>query len=273
MKIGFCSDLHIDFYLRDAQVSKLTIDRKFGSYFREAESKHLIIAGDLGHYPDQSMLFLDYLKEIYGFEDILVVMGNHEGYLVNDKQKKSFPTGLHKIAYQQDLFSQNGIKVLDGTVYDIDGVTIGGANSFYDGTIYYRMATGYYQSYGGLKEYWKRYMNDSRMMLMDDFWQYAKNEKDKLRNLLGTVDIMVTHVKPVVSNQYFAEEFQGEISNAFYSFDFEEEIANDDIIYWVYGHTHTVEEFDFLGTTLVANPFGYPGESRGKVLKYLEVGL
>lgn len=585
MKIAYTSDLHIDFYLRDAQVSKLTLDKFFGHYFRDAESKYLIIAGDIGHYPEQSMIFMDYLRELYGFEEILVVMGNHECvargtevlttdgwilaalvtqehrvaqysmgtrgltydhplaiaqtfkkrarvietslskqivslghnvvtvdgkvlasevtdvsdkdipvygmysnplkvtltddelrlltwviidgtirgdegikcrtqfklskprkieelltlltrlclshtikpatlcdsnklqpytirmygdtardiwdmlsgiklfpkswvnlskqqlhvvletiviidgrrqvndiewttietqnrdviqtacihnqvqfryraasgytkdtskipyhctifteekqtnykytartiayngymtaiqmplgtlvtridgkpaitgncYLVNDKQRKMFPSGLHKSTYQQDLFAQNGIKVLDGTSYVVNGITIGGASSFYDGTVYFRMSSGYYKSDGGLNALWKRTMNDSKMMRLDDFGQYAKDEKEKLRGLLGSVDLMVSHVKPVVSNKYFSPEFQGDITNAFYSFDFEEEIANSNISTWIYGHTHTVETFDFLGTQLLANPVGYPKEARGKFLKYVEI--
>jgi len=274
MKIAYTSDLHIDFYMRDAQCSKLLFDKAFSKYFDSMDSEYLIIAGDLGHYPEQSMEFMDIIRGKYNIKDIFIVLGNHEGYLVNDKQRSMFPTGLHKIAYQQDLFLENWVKVLDGTKYALpNGLTIGGANSFYDGTIYYRMASGYYQSDGGLQGYWKRTMNDSKYMKMDDFWEYAKQEKDKLKLLKDSCDIMVTHMKPVVDNKFFSPMYQNDMTNAFYSFDFEENIANDSRLKtWIYGHTHVVEDFDFIGVNLLANPLGYPSESKSKTIKYFEIG-
>lgn len=273
MKIAYCSDLHVDFHMRDAQCSKLLFDKAFSKYFSDLDSKTVIIAGDIGHYPEQSMEFMNILRTRYGLDNVIVTLGNHEGYLIDDKQRKMFPSGLHKIAYQQDLFTENGITVLDGTSVEIDGITIGGANSFYDGTIYYRMASKtMYSNSGGLNAYWKRTMNDSRYMRLDDFSEYAKAEKDKLRQLKHSVDVMVTHVKPVVDDRYFHLQYQNDMTNAFYSFDYEEEIATDQRLQtWVYGHTHTVEDWDFLGVELLANPFGYPSETGGKQIRHFEV--
>jgi predicted MPP superfamily phosphohydrolase len=275
MKLAYTSDLHADFFMRDAKASKLLIEKAYGHYFKDLDSEYLIVAGDISHYPEQSAELLINLKEVYGLKEIFVVLGNHELYLVNDKQRKMFPTGLHKMAYQQDLFALNGIQVLDGTTYELpNGIVIGGANSFYDGTIYYRMTAGYYKSDGGLQAYWKRTMSDSKYSGLDDFWEYAKSEKDKLSLLKNSVDIMVTHVKPLVDNKYFHPMYQNDMVNAFYSFDFEEEIATDTRLQtWIYGHTHMVESFEFLDVDLLANPFGYPSEIRGKTIKHFEVTI
>jgi hypothetical protein len=185
-----------------------------------------------------------------------------------------FPTGLHKIVYTQDLMTDNGIQVLDGTTFTLpDGVVIGGANSFYDGTIFYRQNHGYnYNSQGSLENYWKRTMNDSKYMRLESFHEYAKQQKDLLKGLKDQVDVMVTHVSPLVSSKFFHPKYQNDLSNAFYSFDFEEEIAMDTRLqYWVFGHTHEVSEYEFLGVKVLANPRGYPGEIKDKTIKHFEV--
>jgi hypothetical protein len=275
MKIAYTSDLHLDFMVKGPGFSKLMIEQHLGNHFKDLDSEYLIVAGDTGHIALQNVDFLINLKDMYGLKEIFHVHGNHCGYLINDVERQMFPTGLHKIAYTQDLMTDNGIQVLDGTTFTLpDGVVIGGANSFYDGTIFYRQNHGYnYNSQGSLENYWKRMMNDSKYMRLESFHEYAKQQKDLLKGLKDQVDVMVTHIKPVVSDQYFSKEYRGDLTNAFYSFDFEEEIAIDTRLKaWIYGHTHIVENFNFLGVELLANPKGYPGrESKGKTIKHFEV--
>lgn len=273
--VAYTSDLHIDFYMRDAQCSKLLFDKAFGKYFEEIDSKTIIIAGDIGHYPEQNIRFLDILRTKYNLENVITVSGNHTGYRVNDKQRRMFPTGLHKIAYEEDLFSENGIKVLDGNSYDIGGTIIGGSKSWYDGTVYYRMNSGWYNSSNGsLENLWKRTMNDSKYMNLDEFWDIGAEEKDKFKKLSGTCDVMVSHVCPTVTDKFFHEEYRGQIGNAFYSFDFEENIVADERLkYWIYGHTHTINEYDFFGKNIVANPLGYPNEGNPNELRIRHIEL
>lgn len=273
MKIAYCSDLHLDFYFSNA---KALSERKFRSvfdkYFEDLDSEHLIVAGDVGHHPMQNLEILKMFQSIYSIKNIITVQGNHEGYRVSNSQRAMFPSGLHKIAYQMDLFEANGITALDGTSVEIDGITIGGANSFYDGSIYFKQTAGWYSSSGGIDSYWKRTMNDHANMKLDDFMMYSKQEKDKLLKLKDTCDIIVTHVKPVIEDRFIHPDFKGELSNCFYTFDWGDNVFSDTKLkYWVYGHTHSVEEYNFADKTLLCNPYGYPKENLDSKIRHLEI--
>ncbi len=273
-KIAFCSDLHLDFFFKPQGNLLHAWKFHFEKYFAELDSKTLIIAGDLSHFtPEQEVEVLLVLKDWLKLKHLIVVNGNHSGYRLSNSLRDRFPTGLHLMAFRTDLMNANGIHALEGNYVEIDGVRIGGCDSFYDGTIYYRQNQAYmYNTSGGIESFWKRTLNDSYNMNLESFHEYVKQQKDLLRGLKDQVDVMVTHVSPLVSDKYFPAPYRGDLTNAFYSFDFEEEIATDTrLTHWVYGHTHEVCEWDAFGVDVLANPRGYPGEIKGKTIKHLEV--
>lgn len=273
-QIAYTSDLHIDFFFKEGSNIPRALDYNFSKYFSELDSDTLIIAGDTSHFtPEYETECILELKQWLNLKHIITVNGNHSGYLLTKGLQSRFSNGLQLAAFRTDLYNANGIHALEGNYVEIDGVRIGGCDSFYDGTIYYRMMTNsMYGTSGTLENYWKRTMNDAYNMKLDSFWEYAKQQKELLRSLKDQVDVMVTHVKPVVDDKYFPSQYQNDMTNAFYSFDFEEEIATDSRLQsWVYGHTHTVEDWDFCGVDLLANPRGYPVEVKDKIIKHLEV--
>lgn len=273
-KISFCSDLHLDFFFKEGSSIQRALDYNFSGYFKDIDSDTLIIAGDTSHFsPEYETECILAIKEWLNLKHVITVNGNHSGYLLGKSLQSRFANGLQLSAFRTDLYNQNGIHALEGNYIEIDGIRIGGCDSFYDGTIYYRMNQAWmYNTSGTLENYWKRTMNDSYNMKLDSFWEYAKQQKELLRSLKDQVDVMVTHVKPVVDEKYFPQQYQNDMTNSFYSFDFEEEIALDKRLKtWVYGHTHEVERWDFLGTELLANPRGYQNEVKGKGIKHFEV--
>lgn len=273
-KLAYTSDLHLDFFFKEGSNILRALDYHFSKYFQELDSDTLIIAGDTSHFtPEYETEVILELKHWLNLKHIIIVNGNHSGYLLTKGLQNRFSNGLQLMAFRTDLYNQNGIHALEGNFVEIDGIRIGGCDSFYDGTIYYRMIQAWtYGTSGSLESYWKRTMNDPYNMRLESFWEYAKQQKDLLRGLKDQVDVMVTHVKPIVDNKYFPLQYQNDMTNAFYSFDFEEEIATDSRLQsWLYGHTHNVEEWDFLGVDLLANPRGYPGEVKDKTIKHLEV--
>lgn len=275
MKIAYTSDLHLDFFFKPTSNLLNAWHFHFDKYFAELDSKTLIIAGDLSHFtPEQEVEALLVLKDWLNLENLIVVNGNHSGYRLSDGMRKRYANGLQMMAHRTDLMNANGIHALEGNYIEIDGIRIGGCDSFYDGTIFYRQNQAWtsYSSTGSLNRYWKQTMSDSHNMHIDDFHEYAKQQKDLLRGLKDQVDVMVTHVSPLVSSKFSPPKYQNDLSNAFYSFDFEEEIAMDTRLqYWVFGHTHEVSEYEFLGVKVLANPRGYPGEVKDKAIKHLEV--
>lgn len=273
-KIAYCSDLHLDFLFKERSNIQRALKYNFSKYFQDIDSDTLVIAGDTSHFtPEYEIECILELKQWLNLKHIITVNGNHSGYRLTKELQQRFANGLQLMAFRTDLYNQNGIHALEGDYVEIDGVRIGGCDSFYDGTIYYRMNQAWmYGTSGTLEDYWKRTMNDSKNMKLDSFWEYAKQQKDLLRKLKDQVDVMVTHVKPVVDDKYFPRMYQNDMANAFYSFDFEEEIATDSrLSFAIYGHTHTVEEWDFVGVKLLANPRGYPNEIMGKSIKHIEV--
>lgn len=163
---------------------------------------------------------------------------------------------------------------LEGNYVEIDGVRIGGGDSFYDGTIYYRMLAdrGPYNASGSLESYWKRNMNDPYNMKLESFSEYAKQQKDLLRQLKDQVDVMVTHINPCTDDIAFSHEYRGDMTNAFYSFDFEEEIMLDiRLQYWIFGHTHTPYNYSLGNVDLATAPRGYPNEVNGKAVGHINI--
>jgi predicted phosphodiesterase len=274
MKFDYTSDLHLDFYINArSNPTERQVKNVFDKYFENKQSNILLIAGDLGHYPFQNLQILNFIKKLYGYDDIYTVEGNHSGYMVSKSQKYNYSNGKNKILDHKKILSEGGIKVLDGNTYDIldkennKTIVIGGTDSWYDGTIYYQQSNGWYNSSGGIETHWKNTMNDSKMMNINDFYDIVKLEKEKLINLQNKCDIIVTHVKPVVESRYFQEKYKYDISNAYYSFDWIEKIVNDDKLkFWIYGHTHETEEWDVFGKILLCNALGYPKESKSKDL-------
>jgi Icc-related predicted phosphoesterase len=271
MKIDYTSDLHLDTHIQHSIKDKSIYIDIFEDYFKHKKSDILIIAGDLGHNIEQNSYFLKLLKTEFGYKDILTVEGNHSGYLMNDIEKSKFKNGLEKIKYTKEVYLNEGIKILDGNSYDIIDkdriITIGGCDSFYDGS-YLRPMDIEMFNIKNIVQYWKGYMPDSRFMNLNNFQDYAKQEKDKLLKLYEKCDIVVTHVKPVSEIKYFQGKYKGKASNAFFGFNWGNKIIDDKKLkIWVYGHSHEEENFEINGKKLLCNPYGYQGETFNKIIK------
>jgi predicted phosphodiesterase len=89
MKIGYISDLHIDFYVA---FNKSHLLKKFIESLNPEFYDLLIIAGDIGHYNQQNILFLNYFKEYSN--KIIAVIGNHDLYLPTKRMQKNINTIL-----------------------------------------------------------------------------------------------------------------------------------------------------------------------------------
>lgn len=273
-KIAYCSDLHLDFFFKERSNIQRALDYNFSKYFQDIDSDTLIIAGDTSHFtPEYETECILELKQWLNLKNVITVNGNHSGYRLTKQLQQRFANGLQLMAFRTDLYNQNGIHALEGNYVEIDGVRIGGCDSFYDGTIYYRMNQAWmYGTSGTLEDYWKRTMNDSKNMKLDSFWEYAKQQKDLLRRLKDQVDVMVTHVNPCADDVAFPKMYKNDMTNAFYSFDFEEEIMLDDRLrYWIFGHTHTPYKYSLGNVSLVTSPRGYPNEVYNKTIDHLEV--
>ena len=85
------SDTHVDSWVginHPEFTQELLLHKLIGKILPENPSDIIIIAGDIGHYNSQNMLFFSILKQYY--KKILWVHGNHELYLISNKMKKQY---------------------------------------------------------------------------------------------------------------------------------------------------------------------------------------
>ena len=251
VKFDYVSDLHLDFWAK----SQYSISQVFNN----KEANYLIVAGDIGHNLKDNIAFLKSLKEAYGYQEIFIVLGNHDRYLFRNKFHDLSTTGKDKAIFSRKEYSKNGIKVLDGDIFEVEGITIGGADGWYDG----RYVTNRVPlSKPEMLDFWKKKLNDFNSRASDDFYITFLEEIEKIKPLYGQVDVMVTHVRPTVLDEHTFKDFQGDNTNAFFGFDYSHQISKDPKLkVWVYGHVHNSFEGIVGNCKLLCNPLGYPGEN------------
>jgi predicted phosphodiesterase len=293
MKIAYASDIHLDFWISTIDVKKPKfkdnlydfVDRVLRPDLNDADV--LVLAGDLGHYNQQTFELLKLLKKEY-YKRILIVYGNHELYLLSDKDKHKYDwDSMNRIEEIKDFCAEHeGIDLLDGNTITIDGVVFGGACMSWDGSY----AKKYYPKKadpGILIDIFNRDMNDAHYMFADGrdhiTYKYAYGGKhfeasfkplsffDEQRAKLDSIqscDIMVSHYAPFVSS-VLPPEFE-DIDTTFYVFDGSEDIKRTGCKIWVAGHQHMVYDEMYKGCRMVCSPIGYPKENIPTNIKVIE---
>jgi len=249
------SDLHFDAHFIDpVNTSKKQFQKKFDPLFRDKAGEVLIIAGDLGHFNDQIMLCLGWLKKLYYPEgEIVCVLGNHD-YHLNARTKRDFETPRHRAQDLRDrINAQDGMHCLDGNIISIGDVKIGGCDSWYDDVFAKKYFPHTSKKY--LMELWEKWMPDPLYMPdLEDYIAMSDSEKEKIDRIYRDVDIMVTHVNPSLNNNGAYE--RSEISN-FYHFDGHRYLEEGNMKYWIFGHSHDKQhQFTQDGVTLITNALG-----------------
>jgi len=291
MEIGFISDIHLDFYVKPSLTGhkeEKAIEKFIDNELNLPESDILIIAGDTSHYNNQIVLLLQKILEKVQYDKIFITYGNHELYLISDKQESKYKTSKDKIIELKDLCNAiPNVHFLDGNVIEYRGIKIGGTAMWYD------------FSYGKkifnlpkdkILEKWKDVMTDSTRIHGTDFigieepkiYTYKKIKKytfdplkffyeeyDKMMKIIEECDIFVSHVGPAVPTN-LKPEYQN-IDTSFYFFD-GEHILNKDKApkLWFFGHTHENYYFKINQTQLLCNPKGYKSEKLGNAVEIID---
>lgn len=255
------SDTHFDFHLDSSvKINSKKLRAKFPEYF-ETEATSLIISGDIGHHCTQNVEIFNIIRKETNIRDILVTFGNHEYYNVSNSQKYSFRNIQQKEEYLINRYKEAGIHILNGNMNDVvelEGKRIWGFPSWYD-DCYYNKATT--TSVSSIDSYWRQTMNDSRLIpSLVSFYDMIEFQNSKIKEIPENIDIMVTHVRPFISDDFMDERYIGDKSNTFYMFDGLDLIEKVNPKIWIYGHTHTFLKYNKFGVEFICNPIGYPGE-------------
>lgn len=264
VKISILSDLHFDSHLPSFGVTETMVRRLFDPIFK-TPADVLVIAGDLGHYNNQTFTIVKMLREIY-FKHIVCVLGNHDYYLVNRMLIDDYDNNSFKRveAMRNLLNSIDGVYCLDGNIVEIEGIRFGGCDSWYDGQYWLvNLNPHYVKAMFHVREQWRFTMNDypciKGIKQFDDLWEI---EKPKIEAVYKKCDVMITHVMPSINPEHVDRHYQSDKGTAYFCFDGEKYLKETTAHTWIYGHSHTNQEVDVHGVRMIANQMGYRGEAR-----------
>lgn len=250
MKIGYCSDLHLEFgpislendgidlliLAGDVQVSQKIYTNKFDTFFEECNNR---------------------------FKKVLYVMGNHDFYCSEINKAKN--------DLRNYLSQYQNIQLLDNEFVDIDGIRFLGGTMWADCNNFDPI-TRTALTYG---------MNDFRLIYDggERFDPFSMAElhidfKHFITDNLSDKNVIITHHSPsrLSTREKYKDDYE---LNGGYSSNLDDFIIdNPNISHWIHGHTHDVFDY-FIGTTnILCNPRGYIGiedQAYNFELKYFEV--
>lgn len=288
MKFAIMGDTHFDFYFNaQSAVSARLFDSKFKELIESNPADVLIIAGDIGHYNAQNATCLKHLRCYYS--RIIVTFGNHDYYLVTKSIVSKYQWGTGRLGGSRERVADmksmidaiDGVDYVDGNVVDIEGIRIGGATGWYDGSLMLDR-----KKYDDINLEWRLQMNDANMIHPTGnngakFDTLFHEQKHRVDAVYQQCDIMVSHVSPLSEWGQFVEMYnyqkplEGFYQNyssthealqdyrAFYCFDGKEYLENGSMKHWIFGHTHrnfnrTYQREDGNEIEIICNSIGYP---------------
>ena len=224
------SDLHLDFYIQDAD---LILDHIIA--FQEQQDRAvdaLIIAGDLAelHRP----VWINSVRRLAdAYPQILMVLGNHEHYRTSPDQ---FSATLQSIP--------SNVRLLDNSSVMVGDIKVAGGTLWFDAD--------------RIDSYTKRTFSD--FICIPNLYKWVQNDHDNAKQTLMSSDaqLIITHHAPHLSSIH--PEYYGNRLNPFFCTDCSDIIESVQPQYWVHGHTH--HSFDYMvgQTRILANPLAYPNE-------------
>ena len=259
--IAYTSDIHLDFWVNpkaNATKQSQLINNFIDNILSPPEADILIIAGDIGHYNKQNIIFLKKLREYFSY--IILTWGNHDLYLVSKKQEKEYKTSQNRLNdFKSKCHNIDGIYLLDGDKIEINNISFGGSG------LWYRVDD---------IKHWQNYMSDATRIITPkitdiDFDNYGKQIKYrfdpnklyqsqiKILEELNNIDIFISHIAPILPKEATV------VDNRYYYFDGQQYIDNISPKIWVFGHIHKSYDFTYQDTRLLSNPLGYKNENKG----------
>ena len=273
MKIDYLSDLHFDNYFRANDFNVETIVAFLKSIFKDKKSDILIIAGDFGHHNEQIISVVKLIRK-YFYKHIVSVLGNHDYYLINDEISDRYKANSFERVRElrENLNIIDGVHCLDGNIVEIEGVRFGGCDSWYDGSYLMSLFPRRDFSYYSINEMWKNSLNDYRYIFgVERYNEIFEIEFPKIEKVYKECDVMITHVNPSIKIEHTQKKYSRSQTTAFFAFDAEEFMKKGDIKYWIYGHTHEKNEYEFADVKVLCNPMGYPHENLHFKLESFEI--
>ena len=289
MKFDYISDIHLDFHCTEYRTTHKNFYKDIEAFAKRLlppkPSPTLLIAGDTGHRFEQDSYLLTVLLRTYS--NILLVHGNHEGYLITDSIRAKYKNNSFlRLAEMKDFCdSTPGLHFLDGNTITIDSITYGGCGMSWDKT-HYEFLCESEVSTSEVVSFYKRYLNDYRniscgtapykiptgygaSVFCGDFdpIRFFESQYNKLKSI-EKADVVLTHYAPLL-HPSMPEQYKHHLGTSFYYFNGKEIIDTLAPKVWVFGHTHAPAHDIVDNTTYLCNPYGYPRENPGaRIITY-----
>lgn len=268
MTIDYLSDIHFDTHLGiwphvQRQYFEQHFERIFVPIFETKSSDILIIAGDIGESNEQNIEALRLIRDRIGYKHIVLVLGNHDWFLANRGAIDHYETSINRVnEFKEMVEKEEGLYLLDGDIVGIEGIRIGGAMSWYDGSYCFHNLNPYYsKDRDYLQRLWSELNPDGDNIFgIEAFDDLLASELEKLERVYLESDVIVTHINPSIKPEHTAKRWSREDSTGFFTFDGSRFLVDTPAKFWIFGHTHTPLEYQRHGVQCRSNPLGYPGE-------------
>ncbi len=237
MRIHILSDLHLEF-------------EAFTPPALEAEA--VVLAGDIS--PGRNGL--KWAVKTFPDRPVIYVLGNHEFY--GQKLQKL-------IAELKEMALGTNVHLLENDCCTIGEVTFLGATLWTDFALSGNPVVSEVVAQTGLNDYRRirTLPNYRRLRPCDTRQLHAQSRlwlEDQLFGLKGRKIVVVTHHAP--SPESIPAAFNGDAFNPAFASDMRRFIAETGARLWVHGHLHSPADYMVGDTRVLANPRGYPTESR-----------
>lgn len=243
MKIQYASDLHLEFEANSRYLCKNPII---------PTGDVLLLAGDIGVLGEDYMKYPLWDWAAEHFRQTLVVPGNHEFYQSEDLA--SFHTGMIREIRPNVKLCYNSVVTID----DVD---------FFLTTLWAHIRTED-------DFHIRRAMSDFHYIKYDgkrlEPGQFNKEHQKTLQFLDSALKSSVNSKHVVVSHHVPTElcmspEFKGSAFNGAFVVELHDFIYDNQIDYWIYGHSHrNMPEVDINATKVICNQLGYIEDNEQK---------
>jgi DNA repair exonuclease SbcCD nuclease subunit len=245
LKLRYLSDLHTEF------IKPNKIKHLLNKIQKTTEDEICVLAGDIGNpYKSNYDEFMSYINKT--FIKTFVISGNHEYY------------GNLKTTDETDTYLMNYFKKYENISYLNNSYEEYRGYRFIGTTLWSKIDDVNYE------------INDTSKIYDLSILKYNKLHTDSVDFLNNTLknnnstknNIIISHHLPSYDlihekyktidmepyNQWFASNLNNLIEN-----------NQNNICYWIYGHTHTPSVKYINNIPFICNPIGYPNENENSV--------
>lgn len=263
--LRYASDLHLEHYGEHHDLDLLPIKTLWDFASSLSDIYYLALVGDIGN-PYHKNLFRFFEKISGKYKHIFYIAGNHEYYScghtvhTNSECKKEIQTLCQKF---------KNIYFMDNDIITIDGI------NFVGSTLWSNVPSESVAIVSkSINDYKYIYINDqlNKKITVDITNHWNADCVNFIRKSLDLVDgpvVILTHHAPLFNDTVKSivcadPKFDSsQIISAFHNnLDWILD-KSDDIIAWIFGHTHYSNKFIYKDITFATNQLGYQSEQAG----------